>query len=267
MLRKLRRAIVSFFLVTTCGCYSVMQVSSSKGKLNGVPFYVKVSGCKHERVWIEPVLQVSLLSPNGAVLGSKSVPLSRSLEVLKLQNSDHPQEDFDKLSAADPLLVKATEVRITQDSGDFILMSDALTPSPIVDYSNTYYLNAAHPWIGSASANAELGADGTLSKASGQVETKTLQSFLDLIPASKLISAAAGVAAEAVGKIRIQVTPKYYKISRSKLFVGPCQDNLRTVDETYDYTREEVKSAASEKGDKKNTISVSGEVQLPEPKK
>jgi hypothetical protein len=235
--------------------------------LNGVPFYVKVSACKHEKAWLEPVLQVSLLSPNGAVLGNKNVPLSRSLEVLKLQNSDHPQEDFDKLSAADPLLLKATEEQITKSPGDFILMSDVLSPSPIVDYSTTYYLNATHPWIGSASASAELGADGTLSKASGQIEEKTLQSFLDLVPTSKLISAAAGVAAEAVGKIRIQVTPKYYKISRTKLFVGQCQDNQRTVDETYDYAREEVKSATPEKDGKKNTISVSGEVQLPEPKK
>lgn len=45
-----------------------------------------------------------------------------------------------------------------------------------------YYINTRRPWIGTASATIELATDGTMTKAQSEVEDKTIETILSVLP-------------------------------------------------------------------------------------
>ena len=68
------------------------------------------------------------------------------------------------------------------------MISNTASVEAMVDYDTKYYYNVRRPWIGSAEATAKLNQDGTLSEGSGKAESKTVQSLLDLVASTDLLS-------------------------------------------------------------------------------
>jgi hypothetical protein len=81
-------------------------------------------------------------------------------------------------------------------SNNVILVSNTIAPETYVDYTTTYYLNSSKPLAGSSQASFKLAEDGTLTEGAAQGESKTLQTFLDLVPfkdvTTKLATSAIG---------------------------------------------------------------------------
>jgi len=75
---------------------------------------------------------------------------------------------------------------------DRILLGSSAAPVVFVDYTDQYYVNAKIPLAGSANVDAKVADDGSLSEASGQVESKTLETILG--PVNTAITGALGAA-------------------------------------------------------------------------
>lgn len=160
-----------------------------------------------------------------------------------------------------------------------VKVENVTEPVLYVDYDTPYYYNSSKPWIGSSQASFKQATDGTLSEGSAQVETKTLQSFLDLFPVKALVSSAAGLASTAAKlhggtgnvagtyKFELATTVKVYKHTHTAKIgaeAPPCVPiSNDVIGEAYNLTVEEVAQTAEKKGADGNTISINGSIQLP----
>jgi len=236
-------------------------------------------------VWLEPFYQVTLASVEGSgdkkesnTIGNKFVQFSDRKgveELLDAKSASEARTKFSNLVSYDPFLSIPSLDQLLKPTGAaadrYVVLSETCTNAVLVDYGNPLYLNSNRPLIGNASASAELNADGTLSKGSAQVESKTVQAFLDLLPISKLISTAAGAPAFAAAEtLRISVTHRFLKHTASKTWIleadKKCHVGAQAVDNTYNYTTDEMATfgLGKEKDDKADrTVSVSGSVVLP----
>lgn len=84
-----------------------------------------------------------------------------------------------------------------------------------------YYINTRRPWIGSANATIDLAADGTMTKAQAEVEDKTVETILSVLPITTFFTkqwnlagadaaqaAVAGKDSKAYAHISLQGRPK-----------------------------------------------------------
>ena len=163
-------------------------------------------------------------------------------------------------------------------TADAFLVSNSATAEVYVDYNTPFFYNTGRPWIGSSQLNVELAADGTLSKGSAQVESKTLQSVFDLIPVKEALTALTkvgfGVAPfevqKAIESVQFELTIDTRRIkhthSRYSGDVQPCAADPMFVVNNYSLQVEEVVPQApsddAEKSPSKK-IKVNGSIELP----
>src|SRR5271170_4180591 len=178
----------------------------------GIPFYLKHGVCTRESVWLEPQYTLSL-----SVIADQNEPISKTMilnregyrndstqgliaalsELKGTYALDPAHADkcpsaighqWDMTAAAnagnhsgvnidvDPALIHAAEM-----AGNFILVTNAASGTPEVDYTQVYYINATTPWIGSGSLDAKLAPDGTLSEGNAQVQDQTWSTIFSTI--------------------------------------------------------------------------------------
>jgi hypothetical protein len=240
---------------------SIGDCQKEKGnpcKLPGIPFYAVGYRCLHTTVWLEPVYAVSLVISSG---DKKLLPVSisrtkffgrRELEAACVANApcvkqtlpkiqNNPQvasyqsllDEFKNLPEMDPLRFDTTKILDPNSSehDEVLLSSNSVAPERYVDADAIYYYNVNKPWSGTANAEIDLSNEGILNKASGQVENKTMETMLSLLPVSDLIKGAAGVAVMgprpggAGYKLDLQVQSKVYKHTHFAAVPGqlpPC---------------------------------------------
>jgi hypothetical protein len=140
-------------------------------------------------------------------------------------------KDFKSLPETNPLAFDTTKILVpdSAESKEVLLSSNAVAAERYVDATAVHYYNVNKPWSGTANAELDLTNEGIVSKASGQVENKTLETVLSLFPISDLIKAAAGVKAvppkPGPYKMDLQIQSRVYRHTRSAAVLGavpPC---------------------------------------------
>jgi hypothetical protein len=261
--------------------------SNKTDKLDGIPFYVKKAACKHEVVWLEPIYTLTLeeiTTPEGANAKPQTTPRGAAVLSLSQYREDPAVQKFlkalsqvgaqfeDVLKAWDGITkIPYTPTTFPEDTKNRVLVSNTNTPDIYVDYAETYYFNAKNPVAGSAKVDTKLASDGTLTEASVEIESKTLETLLG--PINAAISAGLPLAAKAEGKppakqLKLTTEVSGFKHTFSRIDPSatfPCAvisaDNMPSP---ANYSREGVAagSGADKKG--KNKIQISGEVILPD---
>jgi hypothetical protein len=190
----------------------------------------------------------------------------------------------------DPLSLSDDE---TVTSANVYVAANTVNPELYVDYNTTYYFNSKSPLAGSSQATAKLADDGTLTEGTGQVESKTLETFLDLVPFSDVLKTIATgalpfaaeqgalqcsspAALKATYEFDLKISTKAFKRTHSAIVLGtdsapvkpPCSllstQVTRANYSAYNATVEEASTDGDSKGDG-NTVKVNGTVILPKP--
>lgn len=290
---------------------------TGKGQLEGIPFYVKTAVCKQETVWLQPIYTLSLKEtftpdPTAAVPKPESLAGTRSAmltlgefqsdkvaQFMAAVNSKHntPSSQTqdaiadieDKWSAVvemaaetpDPFRLDEDHLSSTdgKDRGRVLRIGNTINAETYVDYTTMYFYNTPKPLVGSSQATVKLAGDGTMTEGTGQIESKTFQSVLDLFPIKEVASAAAkgGLPAQLFGagtppkgtmKYELSVDTKVSKHTHSR-YLGtkpPCgQSESEISAKPYNLTVEDV-SEAKKSSDDSQSISVTGSIKLPKPK-
>lgn len=182
--------------------YDVSRAEDGATKsLGGIPFYVKKARHVHSTSYLQWLVELSveavLVRGEGdAALreklfsGAKIVPwpnpqVASLLEKLDaVAGSSEPLRDFDAaarefraLDEADPRSLDGREPTLESNSVEQVVH---------VDYSSPHYINSRRPRSGSAESTIEIGAEGTLSKATAKAEDQTLTTLAGMLPISKL---------------------------------------------------------------------------------
>jgi len=199
--------------------------------------------------------------------------------------------DVGGLATPDPYSVDENEL-----SGAYkervIKVANEVTEVSYVDYSTTYYFNSKKPLAGTSQANIKLAADGTMTEGSGQIESKTLQAFLDLVPVKDVLTTVAAaylpkapvppeLLALPAGTYQFELTTEVNMIKHThysllkdnndpqRFRMPPCEpvatDLPNPTDKSpqpYNLLVEKVTGSAEPKGDD-SAVKVSGTVKLP----
>jgi hypothetical protein len=289
--------LLAVLLSCTCGCgVSVLNVVRTKPMdppvhsldqcvkgnacvLPGIPFYAVGYQCLHSTVWLQPVYSVSVVvtSSNGDYVTSATKYLGRLefddsgtqnvLNAVKAASqastgvADYKAilDEFTKLPDVDPVTFDTTKITDanSDESQEVMLASNTVAPERFVDTRSIYFYNVNKPITGPASAEIDLSNEGILSKASGQVEDKTLPTILSALPISDLIKAGVAVAYVRPGppqpagagkyKLDLQIQTRIYKHTRSQAEPGatiPCSPTPMLVgadgSKDYNFTVEDV---------------------------
>jgi hypothetical protein len=243
----------------------------------GVPFYAKRGRCRQEIVWYEPIYSLTLaaLLPDkdgalqsharGAVVLSRTGFESQEVtDFIKVLNNQ-PSDELTVTNAWKRIVTHADSHVLSRDfsslgAADLILAGRSAAPAVYVDYSDQYYVNAKIPVAGSANVDAKVAEDGSLSEASAQVETKTLETILSALPISSLITGGLGLGGKSiadVGKVeafQLTVSTSGYRhtLARFVDFPGtqpavcPVAASI-ALSESTEYKREDI-SALSDVG-------------------
>jgi hypothetical protein len=205
-------------------------------KIDGIPFYAKHGMCKRETVWAEPkdTLQLQVLQ-NDKAIETRTITFSRSFllshtgagdtELLDLLNdlnvltsatqaaqlrepycpsqiaaqwervAAEAREEEKKLSC-DSKPTNCEDLATGETNGDLLRLSNTANIVVEVDYDHPYYINSRTPWIGNASVDAKLNADGSLSEGNVQATDQTWSTILTTV--SSLAGSFATYAASAV---------------------------------------------------------------------
>lgn len=268
------------------GCGTALRVShratgttANPISVPGVPFYIKKARCRQEIVWFEPIYTLTL----SASLPDKDGTLQnhpRGSVVLSLKNFKSPEvNDFMKLLNNSPtdegtvlrewrkVVARADSQVLARDfaslkADERILAGRSAAPAPYVDYSEQYYVNAKLPIAGSANVDAKVADDGSLSEASAQVETKTLETVLSALPIGNVITGALGMGGKALAatgevesfQLTISVSGYLHTLSRFADYpktdlTCPVAEDI-SLAEAMEYKREDISAAARGKQDK-----------------
>jgi hypothetical protein len=142
-------------------------------------------------------------------------------------------------------------------------------PRQFVDYTDQYYVNAKRPLAGSANVDAKVAEDGSLSEASGQVESKTFETILGALPISSVITGALGLGTKAVAPGNVEaftltVSVSGYRHTLARLVDYPNSTQTKSTPpcpvvkeislaDASEYKREDMAAPTdSGKGDKKS---------------
>jgi len=271
-------------LLTSC---SVLSIHHRSDAAKGVPFFVRTSLCRHELVWLEPIYRLTLQSVS-QLNGKETVTTLGSAD-FSLSDYTANQQDITSLKNAilnggNPVQMWSviqthaynSLARPEPDPRDIVLISNVNKTETTVDYRDVYYFNSHRPLLGTAKADIKLASDGTMTEGSGEIESKTLQSFLDLVPTKELISAAAGLPAggapPGAPAFRLQIESRAIKHTHYRYRQAESDHDkvqclavpaARFDDQTYNREREDSSDEKPEKKDDKNTVNVKGEIKLP----
>src|ERR1700680_1016243 len=225
--------------------------------LPGVPFYMVGYRCLHSTVWLQPIYSVTLV-----VTASDGKPLPPATKFVCRKDFENPNlqavlasiktasqspiddyqpvvNAFMSLEGINPLEFDTTKILFpdSKEAKEVLLVSNSVVPERYVDANAVFYYNVKKPSSGPASAEIDLSSEGILSKASGQVEDKTLATILSALPISDLIKAGAGIAMTEIEltptkpgtptkyKLDLQIQSRIYKHTHSGSVAGenpPC---------------------------------------------
>jgi hypothetical protein len=190
-----------------------------------------------------------------------------------------------KLAPPDPFTVDENKLNTSER---VVKVANSTAPKVYVDYSTVYYYNVGKPLAGTAQASLKLASDGTMTEGSAQVESKTLQTFLDLLPVKDVLTAAAksagGFALTETGTPKaVPTTVKYELAAEVKTFKHTHSEFVKRDSKSKtaapqvceppsddvlagNMLVEEVSEPKKKADDSEQTISVSGSIQLPKAK-
>jgi hypothetical protein len=283
-------ACLTLFIGLLCSC-SVLSVHHKRDSVHGVPFFVRTSACRHELIWLEPIYTLTLQSVS--TQGEKEIVRTLGTAEFSLSDYSASQAAIGSLKQVivmgqDPIsmwtVIQSNHAYNPLAMPDpcpnnIVLVSNISKIETIVDYRDIYYFNSHRPIIGTAKADIKLAPDGTMTEGSGELESKTLQSFLDLLPIKDLISKAGGLAAVAgaPGAIaltyRLQIESRAIKHTHYRYTLPganatetqcPTLPAVAFGDSNYNRERDDLSTEKPAKKDDKNTIKLNGEIKLPE---
>ncbi len=307
-------AIVPVFSLLLCGCGSLIKVTrqpraNNAGSVAGIPFYVKAERCKQQTIWLQPIYSVTLkatFTPTDkakpAIVSSRTLVLT----LVEIQSADfktlmqavnEAQPDGNggiSAAALDDIEDAWTTLSEHQPADPYRLNQDQLSSAngtdryrvlrvanetvaeTYVDYSTMYFFNTSKPLAGSAQGNVELSGDGTMTKGSAQIESKTLQTFLDLLPVKDVLGTVAkgalgaalaptppAVAGTTTYDLSVSVQ-QVWKHTHYKYLAAapPCEPPAGELTSGYNLVTEDVTEPKKKAADGQ-TISVNGSIQLP----
>jgi len=254
--------------------------TATSGSVPGVPFYPKKARCRQEIVWFDPAYSLTLAAlvpdkdgalqshPRGAVVLSRSTFMRKEVnDLVKLMNN--PVANADSIAQAWAKVVALSDAStLSRDfssipSGDRILASRSAAPSVYVDYADQYYVNSKVPLSGSANLDAKVADDGSLSEASAQVENKTLETILNALPISSVITGGLGLGGKGgvntgeVETFQLTVSITGYLHTLAKFVEFPKDSKVCPVaaeilfTDADEYKREEMSTPADSSADNK----------------
>jgi hypothetical protein len=289
----------ALLLLSGCATFQVKK-GTNHSKVPGIPFYVKQGACKHQTVYLEPyyIITLTLKYSDKSTISSSGVLSKSEFESQPVQQirsivgekAKLGQKEVDRLLPLWTTHVKGKTYNPYRPENsiapaDKVTLSNTLTPEIFVSYKDDdqYFYNVDRPAIGSVQADIKLGADGTLSEASAQVEDKTISTILSLFPVSDLVKSAVippvsaalsetlgGPEGATVVEVELKTERKGVKFTRTTFDLNnkpPClvpTNTLAEVTERYSLTVEDV--GGGEKPDDSNNISVNGTIKLPKDK-
>lgn len=182
--------------------YDVSRVEGGVAKtLGGIPFYVKKARNVHATSYLEWLMELSVEAERvyGEGKAARREPLFSGAKIVPWPNSEvtsllekldavalssAPVRDFEAAAREFRALEAANPQSV--DGSRLTLESNSIEPIVHVDYSDPHYVNSRRPRSGSSESTVEVGADGTLSKATAKAEDQTLTTLAGMLPISKL---------------------------------------------------------------------------------
>lgn len=230
-----RIVAVALAALVPMGCIGVIRVHEGRpgGKpvrLEGIPFYAKKQlfrqSSTYEVRWLDVTLEIGQVRGADRVAHSKLSTLARldspglqdlreTLAILSDTSVDEPANTaakvrvlaaFANLDAETPAVNRdapPVAAQLTANSVDAVV---------VVDYGRTYYLNSPLPWFGTGKLTSELNADGTLSKASSEADTKMAEALSTLLPIKEFLTAELIKPAAAPGAAASVFAPFYFTL-------------------------------------------------------
>jgi hypothetical protein len=219
MLRCLKFFACGLIVITFVGCanievYSTREgASNTSGRLNGIPFYIKVPVLTQDTKLLKSDLMVQI-DVTVDESGTKQITHYPNVEPLKL---DYTQENLELATGLIRALVDTgkkegwtfakTETQITKVI-DYLIASKAKTPSlpevvnnvwavSMVVGPKQYYITNRIPLFGSASSTFKFASDGTLTEATSAITDDTAKTLLGLFPISAKLSNQWGITKQA----------------------------------------------------------------------
>jgi hypothetical protein len=225
-----------------------------------------------------------------AVNSAQKATLTGLTSDTQIQDIEDKWQAVVNLAPADPFTVDEDHLNLCVqprcDNERVIKVANSTSAKIFVDYTTMYFYNVAKPLAGSSQASLKLASDGTMTEGSAQIESKTLQTFLDLLPVKEVLTAVAktagGVKAlvqipPTVVKFELTADVKTYKHTHSAYVTTPtatpavCGPPSGDLLSGYNLMIEDVTETKKKPEGAYQIISVSGSIQLPktkdEPKK
>jgi hypothetical protein len=283
-------AAILVFSLCSAGCGVALRVNhrpvgttATPVSVPGVPFYPKRARCRQEVVWFEPIYTLTLVAmlpdkngalqshPRGVVVLSRSSFESQEVDDFMKVLNNRPTDEGTVLRYWQKVVARADSHVLSRDfsslaASDRILAGRSAAPVVYVDYADQYYVNAKLPVAGSANVDAKVAVDGSLSEASGQVQSQTLQTILNALPISSVITGGLGLgksiaAAGEVEAFQLTISISGYRHTLAR-FVdypstsAPCPIAIDiTLTEATEYKREDMNISAVDKNAKPSTTS------------
>jgi hypothetical protein len=311
--------LVAVLLLGVCACQRKNGFSVSVGPLedaperkdvDGIPFYKKIPVFVQTSIYLDPYYEVSLFVSQGEP-GKEAAISSIPSAIMLIAESDLPKfsnfvNQARKLTSVGAILNKFKSILPEKDHYQIRgpnsfkdipkedgpakeslklpkLYSNNIETRIVVDWKNLYYLNYKTPVVGSSSLAAELNADGTLAKAAGEIEDKTLETivgavaaFLPIkefftdrwIPATKItkggLQAGEGIIAISLG---IEKKICKYTLTETKRTLSGDNQEILLDSKSAGKTLEILDADSTKNDDKKeaakNALEFSGHVKLP----
>jgi hypothetical protein len=304
----MKRMCMIVCLVVLCSSVNCMRTYSVKTKtesLHGLPFYVKRLACSHSTSYLEPIYdvvferEIVIRDTTGKALEKSTSELNRLSISHDTYNTSQTIRDLrqyfsagkdinpDKVDVELSKLPKHSANDVFNTKNQF-LIENSTTPSLYIDYETTHYVNFKRPWFGTTKTDIAYRDDGTLSSVKAEVEDKTGEKVMDLLPIKEVLSAQfvpkgaekdqLGVRAPNTAEVqlvlRIEATVLKHTLAKveqlPKKNTGICDPvgfiNLTEENtKTYNYTSIKLPDASPAKKEKdKKRIGIEGEITLPE---
>jgi hypothetical protein len=275
--------ILPFFLALSlsgCGLY-VVKKSSPAGDPQGIPFYVKTAGCQRQIVRLKPYYLLTLTTKTGDKTGqSESTTLCGAHASSGAFETLLDEAQAGKAIASSWTAVKKLACNLPEEpsmgSKDWFVTSDTISTYTYVDYQNPYSLNVRRPIMGSASATTKLAADGTLTEGTAQVEDKTGEILLGMIPTTALAEHIEGGSKPGVATLpyELKIEDKDVKFTwtyRDPATHGACEKDAQLLSDPPNTGKPDLVIEAADSGENKaaddgSTVKVTGSIQLPKAK-
>jgi len=307
---KIELFLFSVAIFGVSGCGRMIEVSKDSST-EGIPFYIVKGATEQKTSWISPFYHVTvsidtLVPSKGSTTKKQTTDHVIDIEKdLSSQNYTDLREFVQSKNSGlrdGKIDYKNVIDKFTQDYDffdpysdkqcKFVVAANTNTRTKYVDYKTPYYINVKKPFIGSSEMAAELNAEGTLSKASGKTEDKSIETIVSgltsIVPIKEMLqykwTGAEAFAPETEkgtekppaypGHPRSIVTIKsesrLISYSLSRLWIdellghGPIQLNDTTsLDVSFTRTIDASNAKGDDKKDGSTNIDVSGKISIP----